>query len=133
MVLSNASYGAVLLGISPAVVGLLVALAARQSGWRALGAVVLAVTMVLGVLGYAAWNALPPYKETPLITYVLLAVVPTALAAFVARALAVRSARAIVLWAAAVASYYVALVPTLIVSAYLLGPMLPNWLGCCPL
>ena len=116
LVLSNSTYSGVLFVLSPAVVGLFVAFAARQHGGRALGAVVVAVSAALGVIGYAAWNALPQFKEALLITYVLLAVVPTAVAALVTRAPTVRPDRVVAIWAASVASFHVAVVPTIIVS-----------------
>jgi hypothetical protein len=130
--LSNDAYTAVLLWVGPVLVGLCVLLAARRST-AALLAIVAGVSAVLGAIGYAAWNALPPYKETPLVTYLLLAVAPVGFAAAAAKMLTARAAGIALTWATAVAAFYVAIPLTMVVSAYVLGPLLPNWLGCCPL
>jgi uncharacterized membrane protein YeaQ/YmgE (transglycosylase-associated protein family) len=117
--------------VSPALVGFLVVATTRRRGRGATRAIIAGIIAVLALLGYAAWNALPPSKETPLIVYLLLAVVPATVAVAIARVLTRRSTSFIATWAAAVGGFYIASLSTL-VGAYWFVPLLPlpDWLGC---
>ncbi len=67
------------------------ATARRVGGARALWLTAAGVAVALAALGVVDWSRLPT-KETPLHTYVMLAVVPTAATAVVLQLLASRSA-----------------------------------------
>jgi len=112
-------------------VAVCVATALVLSRRRATIAVCVVAAILVG-LGLYAW-LLDPHHETPLISYLMAALVPTGASAVVVRRCERRSISTLSTWSFAALTFALAFFPVVFISYYFLAPHLPSVLGCCPL
>ena len=110
----------------------LAVLAQGRGGRRGIWLTWSAGSLVLLVLGILDWHQLPT-KETPLITYILVAFVPTLASAVAVVWANTRSVSPVSAWAVGTITFLVAILPAIFISYYFLAPILPSMFGCCPL
>jgi hypothetical protein len=114
--------------VTGACVTLAMLLARVQFGPRGLRWSFFASVAVLLGLGIYAWSQLS-VKETPLITYVLAAIVPTLASVGVVEWAQRRGVRRSLTWLLGTIAFSVSYYPTVFVSYYFLAPLLPSPFG----
>ena len=97
-------------------------IAQRRAGGAALRTTATVGTAILLLLGVLQWNQLA-VKETPLVAYLLLAVLPTHVATALIHLSRDRSATT--QWIAGAAGFVGALVPAIVIGTYFLDTLIP--------